>query len=81
LVRAALVLANELDYVIAQDIWWAQQVDRFPHEFNWTPFFAQLSAHPRFSEYLDAARIIEYWDATEWPDWCQRSAKGRALYR
>ena len=72
--RAALVLAKELDYVIEQDIRWARQIDQFPHEFYWTPFFAELRAHPRFGEYLEAARLVEYWDATAWPDWCERRA-------
>ena len=79
--RAALVLANELDYVIEHDIWWAGQVDRFPHEFNWTPFFAELRAHPRFGEYLEAAQIVAYWDATRWPDWCERSTDGNVICR
>lgn len=79
--RAALVFADELDYVIEQDIWWARQVDRFPHEYNWTPLFDKLRAHPRFGEYLEAAQIVEYWNATEWPDWCQRGADGSALCR
>ena len=79
--RTALVLAKELDYVIEQDIWWATQIDRFPHEYNWTPLFAELRAHPRFSEYLEAAHIIAYWDATEWPEWCERSADGNVICR
>ena len=77
--RNALVLVEELDYVIEQDIWWARQIDLFPHEFNWTPLFAELRAHPRFGEYLEAAGIIAYWDATEWTDWCQRNADNRVI--
>jgi TolB-like protein len=72
--RDALVLANELDYVIEKDIWWAEQIDLVPHEYLWTPFYAELRKHPRYGEYLEAARIVEYWDATEWPDWCERGA-------
>ncbi len=79
--RSALVLLKELDFVIEHDIWWAKQIDRFPHEFNWTPFFAELRAHPRFGEYLEAAQIIAYWDATEWPDWCERGSDGRIRCR
>ena len=77
--RIALVLAKELDYVIEQDIWWAKQLDLFPHELNWTPLFAELRAHPRFGEYLEAAGIVAYWDATEWTDWCQRDADNRVI--
>ena len=79
--RFALVLAGELEYVIDQDIWWAEQIDLFPHEFIWTPFFRELRAHPRFGEYLEAARIIDYWDATEWPEWCKRDAEGSVTCR
>jgi adenylate cyclase len=77
--RVALVLVGELDYVIEQDIWWAKRIDLFPHEFNWTPLFAELRAHPRFGEYLEAAGIIAYWDASEWTDWCQRNADSRVI--
>jgi hypothetical protein len=68
--RNALVLVEELDYVIEQDIWWARQIE---------PLFAELRAHPRFGEYLEAAGIIAYWDATEWTDWCQRNADNRVI--
>jgi hypothetical protein len=72
--RTALVYAGELDYVIEQDIWWAGQLDLNPHENVWTPFYSALRQHPRSAEYLDAFGIIVYWDATEWPDWCERGA-------
>ncbi|MCO4810344.1 MAG: tetratricopeptide repeat protein [Gammaproteobacteria bacterium] len=79
--RSALVLAKELDYVIEHDIWWALQIDLFPHEFNWTPFFADIRTHPRFGEYLEAAQIVAYWDTTSWPDWCKRGVDGRVNCR
>jgi len=72
--RDALLLANQLDYVIENDIGRAGQVDNFLHEYGWTPFYAELRQHTRYGEYLEAAGIIAYWDATEWPDWCERGA-------
>jgi TolB-like protein len=74
--RDALILANELDYVVEQDIQFARQLDRVLHEFTWSPFYAELRQHPRFGEYLEAAGIVEYWDATRWPDWCDRATDG-----
>ena len=72
--REALVYAGELDYVIDVDIWWAGHEALSLHEYNWSPFFAELRRHPRFAEYLDAAGIIAYWDTAGWPDWCERGA-------
>ncbi len=73
--RDALVYANEFDYVIEQDIQWAKKIDTVMHEFGWTPFYAKLRAHPRYGDYLEAAGIVAYWDATQWPDWCERSTE------
>ena len=70
--REALVYAGQLDYVIDIDVWWAGQPELSQHEFNWSPFFAELRQHPRFPEYLEAAGIIAYWDMAGWPDWCAR---------
>ena len=72
--RDALLLANQLDYVIENDIGRAGQVDNNLHEYGWTPFYAELRQHTRYGEYLEASGIIAYWDATEWPDWCERGA-------
>jgi TolB-like protein len=72
--RDALVNANQLDYIIEKDIWWARQADLVLHEYSWTPFYARLRQHPRYGEYLEHAGIVAYWDATEWPDWCERGA-------
>jgi len=72
--RDALVHANQLDYVIEKDIWWAEQANLVLHEYGWTPFYAELRKHPRYGEYLERAGIVAYWDATEWPDWCERGA-------
>jgi Tfp pilus assembly protein PilF len=72
--RDALVLADQLDYVIEKDIWWVEQADIDMHENSWTPFYAELRKHPRYGEYLQRAGIVAYWDATEWPDWCARGA-------
>lgn len=70
--RDALVHAGQLDYVVDKDIWWAGQPELVMHEYGWTPFYAKLREHPRYVEYLERAGIIEYWDATQWPDWCER---------
>jgi len=72
--RDALVSANQLDYIIEKDIWSAKQANLALHEYGWTPFYAQLRQHPRYGEYLEHAGIVAYWDATEWPDWCERGA-------
>ncbi len=72
--RDALLLAKQLEYVIENDIRRAGQVDITLHEYGWTPFYAELRQHTRYGEYLEAAGIIAYWDATEWPDWCERGA-------
>lgn len=74
--RDALIKAHELDYVIDEDIRFAGRLSKIPHEFTWTPFYADLRKHPRFAEYLEAVGIVEYWDATGWPDWCARSEDG-----
>jgi tetratricopeptide (TPR) repeat protein len=72
--RDALLLAKQLEYVIENDIGRAGQVDIYLYEYGWTPFYAELRQHTRYGEYLEAAGIIAYWDATEWPDWCERGA-------
>jgi TolB-like protein/Tfp pilus assembly protein PilF len=72
--REALIYAGELDYVIDKDILWVGEQEQTPHEYNWSPFFAELRQHTRFAEYLDAAGIIAYWDSAGWPKWCARDA-------
>jgi TolB-like protein len=75
LARDALLQVDEVDYVIEQDIKHAQLTDRVLHEFTWAPFYTELRQHPRFGEYLEAAGIVDYWDATEWPGWCTRGTE------
>lgn len=74
--RSALMLAGQLDYLIEADIMWVRQNEGVLHEYGWNPFFAGLRQHPRYGEYLEAAGIVDYWDATEWPDWCKRGPDG-----
>ena len=79
--RDTLINAGELNFVIEKDIWWAGQTNIVLHEYIWTPFYAELRQHPRFGEYLEIAGIVEYWDATEWSDWCERGADGEVSCR
>jgi TolB-like protein len=72
-VRAILVHLGKIDFVIEDDI---AQVGLGLPEWTWTPLFRPLRQHPRFGEYLKAAGLVDYWDATGWPEWCQRNDEG-----
>ncbi|MDX2479978.1 MAG: hypothetical protein QNK24_06540 [Desulfuromusa sp.] len=45
--------------------------------FAWTPNFKGIRENPRYEKYLEMAGLIDYWDATHWPVWCQRFDDGR----
>jgi TolB-like protein/Tfp pilus assembly protein PilF len=75
-IRAVLVHLGEIDFVIEDDIARVGQIVLGLPEWAWAPIFRPLRQHPRFSDYLERAGLVEYWDATAWPKWCQRDAKG-----
>jgi TolB-like protein/Flp pilus assembly protein TadD len=76
LARGGLIRAGELDYVIEMD----SQIDhtrvRMPIEWTWTPMLAPLRQHPEFAAYLEKIGLVDYWDSTSWPKWCQRDDDG-----
>ena len=71
-----MVRAGLTDYVIDVDI--AQLESEYGlAEWHWTPAYQPLRQNPRYGEFLKAAGIIDYWDATQWPDWCNRTSDGK----
>ena len=79
--RVLLLYLGETDYVIDADIAHAGMEGETPLYWIWTPLAAELRAHPRFVEYLEKSRLIEYWDSTRWPDWCRREPDGAVACR
>ena len=73
--RAMLMAAGEFDFVLAADLAMVEAGGPL-NEWNWTPFARPLREHPDFQRYLQQAGLIDYWDKTEWPDWCRREAEG-----
>ncbi len=74
--RGLLISAGEIDHVITTDL---SLIERglYPlHEWQWTPSRAELRQHPRFPEFLAGIGLIDYWDATSWPPYCQRDSEG-----
>lgn len=71
--RALLAYANESDYVLDVDIAITEQRWRGPKEWAWIPVFKPLRQNPRYEEFLEKINLIQYWDATTWPDWCWRN--------
>ena len=39
----------------------------------WRPHFLAHAGDPRFKQMIEVLDLDEYWDATEWPDFCRRS--------
>ena len=74
--RQLLVWAGESDYVLDVDIANLEH-NAWAEEWGWTPVFKNMRKNPRFAEYLAKTNVISYWDATQWPDWCQRLDDGR----
>jgi len=48
-------------------------------EWGRTPVSQGMRQNPRFETYLKKAGLIDYWDATAWPDWCQRKNDGKVV--
>ena len=72
--QAAHVLAVYLALFEQEDL-----PDTPMNEWLWTPLHAPLRQLPGFSDYLQLAGLIDYWDATAWPDWCRREAAGEVV--
>ena len=77
--RTLLVHLGETDYVIDVDIALLGESSRGFDEWIWTPFHARYRQHPRFAELLEKANLISYWDATQWPSYCERDANQKVV--
>ena len=77
LTRILLAYAAESDHVLDIDAAITKLTSYGAMDWVWTPTFKGARENPRFEKYLEAARLIDYWDATQWPVWCQRTADGR----
>jgi TolB-like protein len=77
--RDLLVHLGETDYVIDVDIALLGESSRGFDEWIWTPFHARYRQHPRFAELLEQANLISYWDATQWPSFCERDANQKVM--
>ncbi len=78
LARLLMVRAGLTDYVVDVDI---SQLEsgRGMEEWHWTPAYQPLRRNPRYAEFLQTAGLIDYWDATKWPDWCNRQLDGKVV--
>lgn len=74
--RLLLIKAGAIDAVIATDIANLDKPGFFMYEGVWMPFYQDYRQHPRFPEYLERTGIIDYWNASKWPKWCNRNQQG-----
>lgn len=72
--RIALVHAGQVDFVLENDL--AVVGKGSLPEWTWIPMPAPLRENQRFPDYLKRTRLVDYWDATAWPEWCQRNENG-----
>jgi hypothetical protein len=72
--RSLLAHLGETDHMIGVDIAILAEMSWGIEEWIWTPLYARYRQHPRFAELLEKANLISYWDATQWPSYCQRDA-------
>jgi hypothetical protein len=70
--RSLLIAAGEIDHVLATDLSLFDTDELALHELQWVPAKAALRAHPDFGAYLEKANLLAYWDASGWPEFCQR---------
>ena len=77
--RHLLAWAGESDYVLDVDMAIMDENPFGLEEWAWTPVFKSVRQNPRYEQYLQKAGLIEYWDATSWPDWCERKDDGRVV--
>jgi TolB-like protein len=75
-----LMAAGEVDAVIQGDLARLESGGTSPgplmREFIWSPLYTEYRRHPDFLRLLEATGLVDYWDATEWPKWCQRDDAG-----
>jgi TolB-like protein/Tfp pilus assembly protein PilF len=74
--RSLLISAGEIEHVMTADLSLIERGLDPLHEWQWTPSRAELRQDPRFTEYLSDIGLIEYWDATSWPPFCERNPEG-----
>jgi len=79
--RHLLAYAGESDYVLDVDLATMQKEIFGLEEWAWTPNLKSVRQNPRYEQYLQKAGLIEYWDATTWPDWCKRNDDRRIVCR
>jgi TolB-like protein/Flp pilus assembly protein TadD len=77
LARLLFAYAGESDYVLDLDMAIIKLSSYGAQEWTWTPNLKSIRKNPRYEKYLEMAGLIEYWDATNWPVWCQRLIDGR----
>ena len=77
LARFLFALTGEYDHLLDVDMATIKLNSYGAEEWAWTPNFKAMRASPRYEEYLEMAGLVEYWDATNWPVWCQRLTDGR----
>jgi len=75
--RRLLAWAGDSDHVLDVDLAVLHLQPFGLAEWGWTPDMSSVRQNPRFEEYLQLAGLIEYWDATTWPEWCARNDDGR----
>ena len=76
MLRAPLTVLGETDWVLSTDLE-LFDISRQPmHEWNWTPVMQPVRQHPDFYRFLERAGLIEYWDASAWPKFCERDDAG-----
>jgi len=77
LARHILAYLGESDYVLDVDLAIMEGNPFGLEEWAWVPSFNSVRQNPRYEQYLEKGGLIDYWDATSWPDWCQRKDDGR----
>ncbi len=77
LARVLLAYTGESDYVLDVDMGIIKLSSYGALEWVWTPNLKSTRKSPRFEKYLEMAGLIDYWDATQWPAWCERMVDGR----
>jgi tetratricopeptide (TPR) repeat protein len=48
---------------------------------GWEPLFSDVRSTPEFTSLIDDLGLIEYWNKTEWPEFCQQLSDGEVECR
>jgi hypothetical protein len=78
-IRIALLHAGQADFVLKSDLHSVGK-EALP-EWTWIPMLAPLRQEELYPEYLKLTRLVEYWNATAWPSWCQHHENGEISCR